>query len=64
MHVSPVAKTVVAVLFAVVQAIVVATGNDFLDTTEIVTVVLAGLSALGVYAVPNKPTSGNINSSV
>lgn len=58
MRVSPVAKTIVAVLFAVVNAIVVATGNDFLDTTEIVTVVLSGLTALGVYVVPNSPANG------
>ncbi|CAM3460833.1 hypothetical protein [Stackebrandtia soli] len=55
MKVSKVAKAVVAALGAAVTALTVAMGDDTISATEGITVALAVLTALGVYAVPNAP---------
>lgn len=49
-----VAKAVVAAVLAGATSLNVALGDNGFDTTDGVTVVLAVLTALGVYAVPNK----------
>jgi hypothetical protein len=53
MNVGRYAKFIVAAVFAGVQALNVAIGDDLFDSTEAVTVVLAVLTALGVYGVKN-----------
>lgn len=49
-----VAKAVVAAVLAGATSLNVALGDNGFDTTDGVTVVLAILTALGVYAVPNQ----------
>lgn len=51
-----IAKFVVAAVAAGAIALTTALSDDALTTTEIVTVALAVLGALGVYAVPNAPS--------
>lgn len=51
------AKTIVAVLGAVAAAGAAAISDGNLSSSEIVTIVLAVLTALGVYAVPNRQDS-------
>lgn len=53
MRVSAVAKTIVAAVGAGVTAATVAMGDDVISSTEAINVVLAVLTALGVYVVPN-----------
>ena len=53
-----VAKFIVAALVAGGIALQVALSDDAITSTEAVTVALAVLGALGVYAVPNTPDSG------
>lgn len=48
------AKLIVAAIGAGAQALAVALGDDVLGSTEVVTVALAILTALGVYQVPNQ----------
>lgn len=55
MKVSSYAKFVVAAVLAAATALTVAVGDGGFSSSDAVTVVLAVLSALGVYAVPNKP---------
>jgi hypothetical protein len=57
MNVGKIAKTVVAALFAAVTVIYSAVSDDVYTTTEIVNTVLAVLTALGVWAVPNAKQS-------
>lgn len=47
-------KLVIAAVFAGAQALNVAVDDGLLGSSETVTVVLAVLTALGVYAAPNK----------
>lgn len=54
MNVSAKAKFVVAAVFAGASALSVAVGDGGFSSTDLVTVVLSVLGALGVYAVPNK----------
>lgn len=54
MKVAAYAKFIVAALLAGATALSVAVGDGGFSTTDAVTVVLAVLGALGVYAVPNK----------
>jgi hypothetical protein len=49
-----IAKTVVAAVLAGAASLNVALGDNGFSTTDAVTVALAVLTALGVYAVPNK----------
>lgn len=49
-----VAKTVVAAVLAAAGAANVALNDNAFSATEGVTIALAVLTALGVYAVPNK----------
>ncbi|MDG4796227.1 hypothetical protein [Micromonospora sp. WMMD1082] len=55
MRVASYAKTIVAAVVAGATALTVAMGDDVLTTTEGITVALAILGALGVYAIPNAP---------
>lgn len=56
MRVSSVAKFIVAAVAAGVSVLTPAiSGDGVLDTTEVVQIALAVLTALGVYAVPNGP---------
>ncbi|SEG45211.1 hypothetical protein SAMN04489712_105291 [Thermomonospora echinospora] len=55
MRVSAYTKFIVAALAAVGVALNLAIGDDTLTTSEIVDLVLVGLGALGVYALPNRP---------
>lgn len=56
MKISSVAKTIVAGVFAVLSVVApVISGNDYLDSTSIIQMVLAVLAALGVFVVPNGP---------
>lgn len=58
MRVSGVAKTIVAGVFAVLSIIApVLQGNDYLDPTTIIQMVLAILAVFGVYVVPNAGTT-------
>ena len=50
-----VAKFIVAAVAAGVLALQVALSDNAITSTEAVTVALAVLGALGVYAVPNTP---------
>ena len=50
MNVAPYRKFIVAVL----GAISVAVSDGVLDTADLITTILAALSALGVYVVPNE----------
>lgn len=54
MKLNSVAKSVVAAVFAAASALNVAVGDGGFSSTDAVTVVIAVLSVLGVYAVPNK----------
>lgn len=49
-----VAKAVVAAVLSAATAANVALNDNAFSTTEAVTIVLAVLTAVGVYAVPNK----------
>lgn len=53
MKIGKVAKTVVAGLFAAVTIAYSAVSDDVYTSTEIVNTVLAVLTAIGVYVVPN-----------
>ncbi|TMR97519.1 hypothetical protein [Nonomuraea basaltis] len=57
MKISRYAKTIVAALFAAIVAVNGAVSDDVFTATEIVNAVLAVLTALGVYAVPNAEQS-------
>ncbi len=48
------AKTIVAGVLAAATAASTALGDNVLSTSETVTIVLAVLTALGVYVVPNR----------
>lgn len=50
MNLAPYSKAIVAVL----GALVVALGDSVIDVNDSITVVIALLTALGVYTVPNK----------
>lgn len=52
------AKFVVAALAAGLVALQTAITDDKVTTSEWVTIVLAGLGAVGVWLVPNKPDTG------
>jgi hypothetical protein len=52
------AKTLVAVVIAAVTAVQVAVTDDVITAQEWVTVALAALGALGVYAIPNRAPEG------
>lgn len=52
------AKTVVAALVAVLTALYAAVTDNTVTAQEWVTIALAALTAVGVYLVPNKPTTG------
>ena len=56
------AKGVVATVFAVITAVITvasaATADDAIDATEWVQMALAGLTAAGVIAIPNKDPEG------
>jgi tellurite resistance protein len=54
MNVSAKAKFVVAAVAAGIVAVQVAVADGGFSSTDVVTVVLTVLGALGVYAVPNK----------
>lgn len=55
-HLSAMAKALVAALAAAAGTLAVATADGSVSTGDVVTVVLSVLGALGVtYAVPNKP---------
>ena len=56
MNLSKYSKALVAVL----GAISVALADGFIDASEGITVVLALLTALGVYAVPNKSADAGL----
>lgn len=60
MKISRYAKFIVSALVAGGTAFTVAAGDDVLSTTEIVTVALSVLGALGVYVVPNAPKSEDV----
>jgi hypothetical protein len=60
MKVSSYAKFIVAAVVAGGTALTVALGDNVLTATEGITVVLAVLGALGVYAVPNAPKNDSI----
>lgn len=51
---SPYAKTVVAVLFAVVVLAKTYATDSEITSAELVDIAIAALTALGVYSVPNK----------
>jgi len=51
------AKTVVAVVAAALAVLTVVLDDGKITGAEWVQVALAGLGALGVYAIPNKPKS-------
>ena len=53
MKIGKVAKTVVAGLFAAVTIAYSAVSDDVYTSTEIVNTVLAVLTVIGVYVVPN-----------
>lgn len=56
MHISAYAKTIVALIVAIVGVVTPIIGqDDVLTSTDIVQMVLGVLTALGVYAVPNTP---------
>lgn len=55
MKVGKYAKTVVTVLIGVAVVAKAAFTDGEVTNTEIVDIVLAGLTALGVWAVPNSP---------
>jgi hypothetical protein len=55
MKVSSYTKFIVAAVVAVGVALNVALGDETLTSSEIVDLVLVGLGALGVYALPNAP---------
>ena len=57
MNVGKIAKTVVAALFAAITVVYSAVSDDVYTTTEVVNTVLAVLTALGVWAVPNASQS-------
>lgn len=57
MRIGKVAKTVVAGLFAAVTIAYSAVSDDVYTSTEVVNTVLAILTAIGVYAVPNADQS-------
>lgn len=53
MKVGVVAKTIVAGVLALAQGLNLAVGDNTLTTSEMITSVLAVLTVLGVYVVPN-----------
>jgi len=53
MQIGKMAKTVVAALFAAVTVAYSAVSDDVYTSTEVVNTVLAVLTAIGVWAVPN-----------
>lgn len=55
MKLAPYAKFIVAALVAALTALYAALSDDVVTTSEWVAIVLAGLGAVGVWAVPNKP---------
>lgn len=57
MKVGKAAKTIVAGLFAAVTVAYSAVSDDMYTSTEIVNTVLAVLTAIGVYFVPNAEQS-------
>lgn len=57
MKIGKVAKTVVAGLFAAVTVAYSAVSDDVYTSTEVINTVLAVLTALGVWAVPNSEQS-------
>ena len=57
MKLNSVAKTGVAAVFAAASSLSVVVGDGGFSSSDAVTVVLAVLTVLGVYAVPNKPAS-------
>ncbi len=59
MKIGKYAKTVVAVLFAVVVVAKSAVTDDVYTSQEVIESVLAALTALGVWAVPNAKQSDN-----
>ncbi|MCC9154919.1 hypothetical protein LZP81_30730 [Streptomyces parvulus] len=65
MHVSSIAKSIVAALAAGATAAVTAVADSQFTTGDGVTIVLAVLAAGGItWAVPNKPSSGASGGSV
>jgi hypothetical protein len=57
MNVGKLAKAIVAALFAAVTVVYSAVSDDVYTSTEVVNTVLAVLTALGVWAVPNAKQS-------
>ncbi|MFN2636926.1 MAG: hypothetical protein ABR585_07870 [Gemmatimonadaceae bacterium] len=57
MNVGKLAKTIVAGLFAAVTVAYSAVSDDVYSSTEVVNTVLAVLTTLGVWAVPNAKQS-------
>lgn len=57
MRIGKMAKSVVAALFAAAVVVNAAVSDDVFTTTELVNSILAVLTALGVYAVPNAEQS-------
>lgn len=53
MKIGSVAKAIVAGVLAAAQGLNIAMGDDTLTTSEMITSVLAVLTVLGVYVVPN-----------
>ncbi|REF00284.1 hypothetical protein [Thermomonospora umbrina] len=51
------AKTIIATVLAAAYAVQAAITDETVTTTEWVGIVLAVLTALGVYVVPNRPTA-------
>ncbi|MEU1761661.1 hypothetical protein [Micromonospora sp. NPDC005652] len=64
MKIAQYAKTIVAAVVAGATALAVAMGDDTLTTTEGVTIALAILGALGVYAIPNAPAAAPVQAPV
>lgn len=60
MNLGKYAKTVVAVLFAAVVVAKSAITDDIYTSQEVIETVLAVLTALGVWAVPNAKKSDNL----
>lgn len=56
MKVGTVAKSIVAGTLALAEMVNLAMGDDTLTTSEMITAVLAVLTVLGVYVVPNGKT--------
>jgi hypothetical protein len=57
MKIGKMAKSVVAALFAAVTVAYSAVSDDVYTSTEVINTVLAVLTALGVWAVPNADQS-------